>query len=154
MEPWGLDVGDVMYNYYNNRTWLSENPYIYEEVVKKGMEDFNMFYMAHFLHNSSILTLANPAVDVVNEVAAGAELGKVDMSKLVLPNTGYNGLLIVVLDPEMKLPDDNRTDNVFIEFVTVNTSREADTYCSVSPIAMGKLLNITELEYLKNSSNI
>lgn len=136
MEPWGIDVGNMMFNYFGNNSWLMDNPEINTAVIKKGLEELNMFYMSHFLHNSSVLTLSS--TEVVDEVAIDGALGKADLGKMVLPNTGHSGLLIVVLDPEMKIPDNNRTDNVFVEFVTVNSTAEPKTYCSVSPMSMGK----------------
>ena len=52
---YGLNVYDVIYNYYQNNSWFMETDGLYQEVIKLGLTDGNMFYNPHFFHNSSIL---------------------------------------------------------------------------------------------------
>ena len=74
-------------------------------------------------------------------------VGKLDLTKMTLPKTkGHEGLIVVVLDPDNKIPDDNKTDNVFIQFVNMNytsTEMEPKAECSVSGVGLGNLLYVT-----------
>ena len=148
----GLDLWQLMYNYYYNNTWLADTPHLHHDIVKLGLEDMNMFYMAQFLHNASVLDIKSQE-GVLNEVAAGSVVGRLDSSRLVMPSAvgeGSAGLLVVALDPNYKMADRNRTDNVFVEFVTVNSSSAASpptvsaysmeepAACSVSPKSQGQ----------------
>jgi hypothetical protein len=71
-------------------------------------------------------------------------MAKIDLAQMTLPITsGHQGLIIVALDPNNRIPDSNRTDNVFIQFVNMNyTDNSLTSDCSVSGVGLGNLLDI------------
>ena len=122
-----------------------------QNLINLGLADMNMFEKSIFLHNSSILKMAGQE-DA--SYGIGQEVGEVKFGPWMedtrehlgtaLPRgVGYQGLLVIALDPLAKLYDVDRTDNVFVQYVTVNGTDEAgewvdDTVCRAEGRGLGE----------------
>ncbi len=80
-------------------------------------------------------------------VPYGGQLGQLNLQETQLDANavGY-GFLVLALDPLAKLPDHNRTDNIFIQLVSVVNNatvvsghERTRATCSAAPINSGKL---------------
>ena len=134
----GVDIWSLIYN--ETRPWLMDMPYVYDSIIKFGLEKNNMFHQPHFLHDSNILNLATPLTNnILQNVEPNAAVGTVELENLTLHSTLNHGLIIVALDPDRKISDLNRTDNIFVDFVNVNMTYESmKPFCSVSSLGFGK----------------
>jgi len=119
-------------------TWFFDEPVAMKNLIKLGLKDMNMFHKPLFLHNSSILDMAN---GIENGAKVGQEIGKINLEKTALPlGTPWQGLLIVALDPLEKYEDIDRTDNVFVQYVMVNGTDDEGNWlmdepiCNVQPV--------------------
>merc|ERR1711970_71388 len=132
------------------RGWYYNEPNAMMNLVRLGLEDMNMFYKPLFLHNESIVDFAKTDENKLEGFEISELVGKVRFEKTALPRgTPWQGLLVVALDPLKKTPDIDRTDNVFVQYVTVNGTDAAGNYiedqpvCKVEPSGKGKDAYIT-----------
>ena len=96
--------------------WLYKEASAMRKLVKLGIENFNMFEKAMFLHNKPIVEVVNTK-DVIK---FGEAYGRLAMENTSLPAGAPNqGFLVVALDPLEKIPDGDRLDNVFVQFVNL-----------------------------------
>ena len=151
---YGFDIWELLYNYNGNKTWLMDNPGFSTEIIKLGLEDNNMFFRPQFLHNESLVKQEDITTNgVVGSVKPGGVYGNVDFENTVLPMLPYSsGLLVIALDPTRKLSDNNRTDNVFIEFIHINTTewKEPEPFCSVTTRSLGKFARLRRKHHIKS----
>ena len=62
---------------------------------------------------------------------------KIKLDKTSIPNeVPWQGLLVVALDPFYRFEDIDRTDNIFVQYVTVmdNEDLENNPFCSVKEL--------------------
>ena len=134
-------LNSVGFSNFTSESWFLEEPEALQKLINLGLADMNMFENSIFLHNSSILAMADQE-DA--SYGIGQEVGKVDLAKTALPRgVGYQGLLVIALDPLAKLYDMDRTDNVFVQYVTINGTDEAgewvdDTVCRAEGRGLGE----------------
>ena len=134
----------------NLGSWLQSYIPAYTSLLTSLVKNMSTFSRPLFLHNASLLALAsNDSARigrVVKAVPLGGRLGRLSLEMTRLPPqaAGY-GFLVLALDPLARLPDPNRTDNLFVQFVNVNNNHSWDDRapftCSVSAINSGKLKN-------------
>ena len=147
------DIYELLYNYNNNKSWLMDTPGLGQGIARKGLEDNNMFFRPQFLHNGSLVRLADGNIKdgVLASVSPNGVYGKVDLENTFLPMLPYSsGMLVVALDPARRLADQDREDNVFVEFVYINSTTwdEPNPLCSVTPKDFGKASTI--MNYVMN----
>ena len=88
-----------------------------------------MFDQAIFLHNSSLLP------DSAEEVQVGSVVGQVLLDRTALPpGIPWQGLLVIALDPLEKIPDIDRTDNIFVQYVRVNGTDGGGNWLEDAPL--------------------
>lgn len=98
---------------------IFNEPEAMKNLIKLGIEDPNMFGKPLFLHSIPLIKLSTP--DKVPKLNAGGTLQKLDLEKTKMPATSMNqGLIVVALDPLWKIPDTNRIDNVFVQYITLD----------------------------------
>ena len=122
----------------SGNTWYFNEPDAMRTLIQLGQKEMNMFEKPLFLHNTSIFRMA-----AEKGAKRGSSLGKIDLESTAIPlGAPWQGLLVVALDPLNKIPDMDRTDNVFVQYVTVNGTDESGNWlmdqpiCDVQPVAM------------------
>ena len=112
---------------------ILNEPEAIKNLIKLGIEDLNMFGKPLFLHSGPLIKLSTP--DKVPKVKVGGTLQKLDLEETKMPATSMSqGLIVVALDPLWKIPDADRIDNVFVQYINLGngeTLESEDKMCNV-----------------------
>ena len=124
--------------------WMMGEPQAMRRLIQLGIEDLNMFGKPLFLHSSPLIKSSSS--EFIPTVKIGATIAKLDLDTTAMPaNAPEQGLVVVALDPLQKLPDADRLDNVFVQYVTLQqdvTAQLNEPLCGVIWIgkSQGELL--------------
>ena len=125
-------------------SWFLNEPTALRTLVKLGLQDLNMFEKAMFLHSGSLVSIISQGAEGFDTVKIGQDVGKVALWDTSLPlGVPQEGLLVIALDPLRKLDDLDRTDNVFVQYVTVNGTTEDGEWvdkavCKAEGVGIGR----------------
>ena len=129
---------------FTGKSWFLNEPQEMKKLIKLGSEDLNMFEKPIFLHDNNIVKMTVGKEASLESVGVGQEVGEVELAKTKLPiGVGYGGLLIIALDPLWKINDLDRTDNVFVQYVSVNGTDDAGEWVE-NPMCMADGVGLGE----------
>ena len=124
-------MSEVGFKYPPTADGILNEPEAVKNLIKLGIEDLNMFGKPLFLHNTPLLQFP----DRVPGAKVGETLQKLNLEKTKMRATSMSqGLIVVALDPLWKIPDADRIDNVFVQYITMSDgdkSESEDTECNV-----------------------
>jgi hypothetical protein len=128
-------------------SWFFKNPKAMRKMAQEGMKDLTMFEKTLFLHKENLVTMGGQGTPGDTSFSVGKikqDVGTVDLTKTALPlGAPYDGLLVIALDPLEKINDEDRTDNIFVQYVNVNATTESGEWvdnpvCQAEGVGLGE----------------